>query len=356
MKLKEFEGKQLFERYGISVPKGVLLDHPQHLLDGLSGEVVLKAQVASGDRKKHGGIQFSRTSDLFNGPLGSMFQREVQGETVSKVLIEEKIDIEKEWYLSISYCTDRRAPVLAFSKDGGSGIDSAGLVPISFAEGVTTSLIDQVTEGTHISPQDASALGVVATNLWRLFLEEHATLAEINPLVKTRAGVWIAADSKVILDDEKHVVAKRPFLSLGGDIAILASGGGASMLNIDSLMEHGGRPANYVEYSGNPPADVVRDLTVKVLSQEGIKGCWVIGGTANFTDIYETMGGFVEGLRALPEKPNFPIVIRRDGPRQQEAFEMLKQVGKEEGFQLYMFDSETPMEESARMMVKLAYT
>ncbi|MDO8599634.1 MAG: ATP citrate lyase citrate-binding domain-containing protein, partial [bacterium] len=100
---------------------------------------------------------------------------------------------------------------------------------------------------------------------------------------------------------------------------------------------------------------VVRDLTVRVLSQPHIRGCWVIGGTANFTDIAATMEGFVAGLRLVQPKPTYPIVVRRDGPRQREAFAMLAEVVQRERYQLYTFGSETPMEETARLMVKLAY-
>ena len=356
MKLREFEGKRLFQKYNISVPRGVLLENPTALLHDVPGPFVIKAQVCAGDRKAAGGIEFCGATEAFSGVIPAMFRKSVRGEVVERVLVEERLDVDREYYLSLSYSTDERAPVLAFSGQGGSGIEEATLVPVTFMSGITHDVLTRATGGVQLSEIDRTALKDVAEKLWHLFLDEHALLAEINPLIKTRDGSWVAADAKVILDDEKHAESKRPFLSLGGDIAILASGGGASMLNIDSLMHHGGRPANYVEYSGNPPAEVVRELTMRVLGQPNLKGCWVIGGTANFTDIYETMTGFVDGLRALSPKPTFPIVIRRDGPRQEEAFAMLRDIAQKEGFQFYVFGSETPMEESARMMVKLAYS
>ncbi|MBI2003025.1 MAG: hypothetical protein HYS76_00360, partial [Candidatus Wildermuthbacteria bacterium] len=179
--------------------------------------------------------------------------------------------------------------------------------------------------------------------------------AEINPVFQLEDGRCLAGDAKVILDDALARPGYRPFVDLQGDIAVLASGGGASLVNIDALMHFGGRPANYVEYSGNPPASVVDELTMRVLSKPGLKGCWVVGGTANFTDIYETMLGFVQGLRKVRPKPSFPIVIRRDGPRQQEAFLMLKEVGEKEGYDFHVFGPETSMSESARIVVELSY-
>ena len=356
MKLREFEGKRLFEKYNIPIPKGILLKNPAGLLGDVSGPLVVKAQVRAGDRKAAGGIEFCSREEAFSGVVPAMFRKTVRDEAVQHVLVEERLQAEDEYYLSFSYSTDERSPVLAFSAQGGSGIDSATLVPVSFQGGINEEVVRRATTNAVLSPADQLCVRDVAEKLWHLFLDEHALLAEINPLMKTRSGDWVAADAKIILDDAKHGASKRPFLSLGGDIAILASGGGASMLNIDSLMHHGGRPANYVEYSGNPPAEVVRELTMRVLGQPNLKGCWVIGGTANFTDIFETLNGFVDGLRALQPKPTFPILIRRDGPRQEEAFTMLRDVAQKEGFQFYVFGSETPMEESARMMVKLAYS
>lgn len=99
---------------------------------------------------------------------------------------------------------------------------------------------------------------------------------------------------------------------------------------------------------------MVKKLTQEVLSQKHLKGCWVVGGTANFTDIYETMMGFVEGLRNVKPKPTYPIVIRRDGPRQKEAFEMLRHV-QQEGYNLHLFGPGTSMSDSAKEIVRLAY-
>ena len=124
------------------------------------------------------------------------------------------------------------------------------------------------------------------------------------------------------------------------------------MLNIDILMRAGGKPANYVEYSGNPPAALVEELTKRVLAVSGIEGVWVVGGTANFTDLFETLSGFVAGLRAIQPKPLYPIIIRRDGPRQAEAKEMLERVAREEGFNLFVFGPETSMARSAEILLQ----
>lgn len=198
---------------------------------------------------------------------------------------------------------------------------------------------------------------------------------------------YVALDAKVILDDSglarhqdldvlpKGAISSIPsdrelaahqidatdyrgsagsvFLELDGDIAILASGGGASLLVMDALSRAGGKPANYTEYSGNPPREKVEKLTRVTLSKECLTGCLVAGAVANFTDIYETLSGFVDGLRQIKPKPLYPIVIRRGGPRQKEAYEMLSRVAKTEGFDIHLFGPETPISVAAREMVRL---
>lgn len=342
MKLLEYQGKELFQKYGIAVPTSVLVEKQAAEIT-LQFPVVLKSQVSSGDRKKKGGIKIVEQKEDCSEMLRELFGRKVDGELPQKILVEEKINFTKEWYASLSYDTDRRMPVLAVSEKGGTGVEAAELFPLEFVSG----------SWQLPSKNFSLQLQHVLHSLLELFQKEHAVLAEVNPLFELTDGSLVAGDAKIILDDNVVNPADRPYLDLLGDIAILASGGGASLLNLDILMHYGGNPANYVEYSGNPPASVVEELTVKVLSRPGLKGCWVVGGTANFTDIYETLLGFVQGLRKVSPKPTYPFVIRRDGPRQKEAFAMLKEVAEKEGYDFHLYGPETPMSESARIMVQL---
>ncbi len=255
--------------------------------------------------------------------------------------------------MSISYSGDSRTPVLAISKEGGKPVTDAHTIPIDPIWGIRDFLLREKLQSLDIAY--TKGLRDVIKKLWKLFNDEHALVAEINPLFACGDDTFVAGDAKIVLDDNVVDPSYRPLLDLGGDIGILASGGGASLTNLDALMRHGGRPANYVEYSGNPKADVVAALTKKVLSRKGLKGCWVIGGTANFTDIHETLTGFVQGLREVKPKPTYPIVIRRDGPRRKEAFEMLKAVGANEGYDFHLYGAEISMSDSGKIMTKLAY-
>lgn len=354
MKLTESEGKKLFRQYGIQTPKGALMKKaggiPTTLLPAM-----IKAQVRSGERKNAGGIFFVANKQALTKGIKELLGKEINGEVAKEVLVEEHILAIKEYYISISYDTDTRGPIISLSQNGGSGIKKAHIFPIDFLLGVPKFFLRESLKEAGFPMADIQGISDIIEKLWELFIKEYALLAEINPLFKTREGAFVAGDAKIIIDDEKINPAQRNFIEMQGDIAILASGGGASLINIDALIECGGKPANYTEYSGNPKGEVVRELTKRVLGKKGLKGAWVVGGTANFTDIYETMKGFIEGLREVKPKPTYPIVIRRDGPRQKEAFEMLKEVAKKEGYDFHLYGSDTPMAETARIMVKLAY-
>ena len=383
MLLYEFEGKKLFKSCGIEVPNSQLIESRDSSLSlGMTVGVpcVLKAQVLSGKRKEGGGIVRVTSEQVLGDSIKKLFKATVNGEKVERVLVEEMVEIEKEYYLSFSYSTETRGPVMTFGS-GGTGAEEKGakVYPIDLAhlEGVKAHL-----RGVGL-PEE---LIEIAEKLWDVFIKYDLELAEINPLVVTKQGKVIALDSKVILDDdgdfrreekfpERNLFGRPPtkaeiearkidegdhrgtsgsvYWDLSGDIAVIAAGGGGSVVNMDALIACGGKPANYTEHSGNPPREKLYKLTKIVLAKLGLKGCWFVGGTANFTDIYETLMGFVDALREI--KPKYPIVIRRGGPRDKEAFEALKEIGKKEGFDFHIFGRETPMTSTAKIMVDLAY-
>jgi len=354
MKLLEHEGIDLFEKYGIKVPKRQLLENLSDAVT-LTRPVVLKAQVLTGDRKRAGGVVFVENEQESKSAKEKLFSADVRGEIVRSILVEERLDIDNEYYISLSYDTNSRSPVLALSTRGGTGTDNADIFPIDMTVGITEAVATKYVARAGFAPEDTQGLVDIIIKLWKLFISEYALIAEINPLVKTKDGQLIAADAKVTIDDDKEHPESGRIINMEGDIAVIASGGGASLLNVDALLRAGGRPANYTEYSGNPPAEKVAKLTQEILSRDGLRGCWVVGGTANFTDIFETLTGFVDGLRRVNPKPEYPIVIRRDGPRQKEAFKMLDGVKKKEGFDFHLYDSHTPMVETAKIIVDLSY-
>ena len=376
MILYEFEGKKILKEGGLKVPNSELVFS---LSDKTSLEfpIMLKAQTLSGKRGLSGGVvSVSNAEELQNG-LTKIFENLINGEKVKSVLVEEKMEHKKEdeYYISFSYDSETRSPIMSFSEKGGINIEREKLeiFPISAAGPdfpnikIPNEIIQSVTD---------------------IFFKDDCLLLEINPLVKI-GEVWIALDAKIKLDDnafsrhnewdfparviperettEREILARKidegdyrgtagsSYFDMDGDIAILASGGGASLVAMDSFLNCGAEPANYTEYSGNPPKEKVEKLTEIVLSKPNISGLWVGGAVANFTDIFETMTGFIEGLRNVEKKTgqkiSFPIVIRRGGPRDKEAFQFLKTA---KDFNLHVFGEEISITRSAEIMADLA--
>jgi succinyl-CoA synthetase beta subunit len=290
------------------------------------------------------------------------------------VRIEEKLSIAQEHYLSITYDTNSKQPVLIYSTQGGMDIEEV-------AEEKIQKLPLDIRQETLESDIP------FAKELWQVFLKEDCRVVEINPLVKTAQGEWIAADAKIALDDDaffrhkdwesleaRSMLGRLPttreievqeidkgeeyyrgtagkYIEMDGDIAILFSGGGASIANMDVLIQQGLKPANYTEYSGNPPREKVQALAKIVLSKPGLRGLWIAGGVANFTNIEETLHGIVDALDEV--KPTYPIVIRRAGPYEKEGMALMQECATRNNLNMKLFGKEMSMSESAKELAKM---
>ncbi|HSX18637.1 MAG TPA: ATP-grasp domain-containing protein [Candidatus Saccharimonadales bacterium] len=387
MKLYEFEGHKIFAKVGLASPFFVVCSNMEEVEQArkrIKFPIVAKVQVLSGKRGKSGGVKICANEKQLTAFCKEMFGKEFSGEEVRFIQLSEKVEIEEENYISITYDTVAKIPFMLFSKRGGMDIeevrktDPGAIVRLDIDPFDGPKERDLVTCGIPVD---------FAMRLWDAFVKYDCRLVEVNPLARQGASSYVAVDAKVILDDSglsrhkdldvlpKGAVAAVPterellaheidaedyrgtagskFIEFEGDIAILASGGGASLLVMDALYNAGGLPANYTEYSGNPPREKVEKLTKIALSREGLSGCLVAGAVANFTDIFETLSGFAEGLRQVKPKPDYPIVVRRGGPRLKEAYEMLETFAKKEGFDIHMFGPETPISVASKKMVEL---
>ena len=303
----------------------------------------------------------------------------------------KKLDIKKEYFLAIVYDTVKRQPMVLFSKHGGVEAETEAQKDlIIFYPSKVDVLYDfearEVASQAGFSGAEKLQLAGFIKKVFDCFVKYDCTACEVNPIIRTKDDVLYVGDAKITIDDnaiarqeifhdvtdteEKSVlnqreldarridihdhrgVAGKTFVDLDGDIAVLASGGGASLTCMDALIQAGGAPANYTEYSGNPSAEKVRKLTEITLSKPGLNGCLVIGGTANFTDIFETLSGFVDGLKLIEPKPNYPIVIRRAGPNDEKAFAMLKKFATENNFDISQYGEETAMTLAAKLIVE----
>ncbi|MFI5241117.1 MAG: ATP citrate lyase citrate-binding domain-containing protein [Microgenomates group bacterium] len=377
MILYEFEGKILLSNSNIAVPNSQLVKSTSDKIK-LKTPFFAKSQVLSGKRKDVGGIIEVKNENEVKSTLSKMLGGVVNKEKVALLLLEEKVEFKEEFYISVSYDTDLRTLVVTYSEKGGPGIEQRK--SHSFAVNILTLEVDYP-KNIKIDPK----LKDFIAKLIDLFLKEDATLVEINPVVITKEGNVMALDAKIKLDEnafsrhserifpprsvpgysptKNEIEAKKidegdhrgtagsAYFDLPGDIAVLASGGGASLTAMDALLEAGGKPSNYTEYSGNPPKEKVEKLASIVLGKPGINGLWVVGAIANFTNIFQTLSGFLEALKKIKPRPNYPIIIRRGGPQDKEAFEMLK---KETDYDFHLYGQEISITRSAEIMADLA--
>lgn len=390
MKLYEFEGHNILARAGIDSPFFVVcenLDEVEQATKRIDFPLVAKVQVLSGRRGKSGGVEIIKSDRELKVFCKKMFNKNFSGEKVKYISLAQKVDIKKELYASITYDTVLKVPFLLFSEEGGVDIEETKKknpkkikrINIDPIEGLNEKILGNVIHDNQLSE--------FLPRLWDAFVRFDCRLVEVNPIAKTTDG-YIAVDAKIILDNnglvrqkeldvlpkgsagavptKRELLARKidaedyrgsagsTFIEFDGDIAILASGGGASLLVMDAVVAAGGKPANYTEYSGNPPSEKVEKLTKIALSKEGLTGCLVAGAVANFTDIYETLSGFARGLMDVSPKVKYPIVIRRGGPRTEEAYKMLTAFSKKYGFDIHLFGGETPISVACQEMVKLS--
>ena len=378
MNLYEFEGKQLLAKYGLRIPKGVVVRRGEDAIFAYENlgvaDVVVKAQVLSGKRGKNNGIIFCSNSEEVKKAVDELFQKNIRGQYVAAVLLEEKLAIEEEHYISIVYDTTTKQPILLYTEAGGMDIEDVA------HEKIKKIALDIRQENLLVSLP-------YARELWKCFLTEDTRQIEINPLVRTVGGEWVAADAKIALDEdafyrheewknlesrtmlgrlptERELVVKKidegegyyrgtagKYIEMDGDIAILFSGGGASIANMDALIKAGLKPANYTEYSGNPPREKVYALAKIVLSKPGLRGLWIAGGVANFTNIAETFHGIADALDEI--KPTYPIVVRRAGPFEDEGRRLIEECAARNGLTMQFFGKETSMSDTAQVLAGL---
>ena len=369
MKLYENEAKKILKENGLNTP-------------GQEGEsYVVKAQVLANHRKERGGIKFAENREEAEKLGEEMKGLEIDGQEVENVLIESQVDFSEEYYVSFMYDTETRNPVMIFSSEGGTGIEDRKASKLVL-EDDSQFRFRQFLKSQGFEGKTIIKLAMELQDLFQAFLQEDARLLEVNPLAKTVDG-FVVLDAmmdleedasyrhdrdypernaeggektdrekraeKIDQDDHRGVAGK--YTELDGDIGMMLAGGGASLTNMDAIIEYGGKPANYTEYGGNPPTEKVYKLSKVIMSKPGLKGLWHVGGTANNTDVERTMDGFIKALQE--EKPEYPIVVRRDGPHADEAFEKLREVKEELDLNMKLFRNDKPMTESAKDLMEM---
>ncbi len=379
MRLYEHEAKELLRSALIETPLPLQIVSLDQLV--FSQPAVLKAQVLFGNRWPKGLIQPILDSAAFPAAVTNLRRAlekfELSVET-TRILFEPLLQYGQEMYLAIRYDTHSRLPVLYFDPKGGTGVeDRASTENLNYFP--LTDLEESVPPTLH---SDLHPDWI--RNLIQVFFQADLTLLEINPLIIFQ-GRPIALDAKIELEDtaafrhpewqsypprslfdrppsaneqqakainamDHRGVAGASYFDFPGTIGVLASGGGASLLAMDALLASGLKPANYTEYSGNPGREKVKALAELVLAKPDLEGLWVVGGHANFTDIYETLMGVMDAIESAQLPKNFPVIIRRGGPRTDEAYVALRERARNQNIHLELFDSAFPLTDTVDIL------
>ncbi len=373
MKLFEYEAKSVAQNLGIPTSKGVVASTSEEARDGhrrLGGEVVIKAQVLVAGRGKAGGIKFANTPDETRDKAAEIFGLSIKGEKAKKVLVEQKLATKKELFVSIVQDRANRCQTVLASGQGGVDIEQ---VAKESSEKVIHHRLDPVYGMRSYDARDvALKLGYgsqqlnlltdLLSNLYRLSVVYDAELVESNPLVETQDGKFVAADLRVIIDDNslfRHpefqersrevsgevspLEAKArdrdlAFVELDGDIGIIGNGAGLVMATIDLVKQYGGNPANFCDVGGGANAEHVASALDVIQSSEKVKAVFV-NILAGITRCDEVAKGILEVKNVVGLKK--PLVIRMSGTNQEEGKRILNSAG------LTAFDK---MDEAAKLV------
>lgn len=269
MKLYEYQAKQFFSQRKIPIPEGTVCETPgdvRQAYERMGGDVVLKSQVLVGGRGKAGGIKFPKTADEAYQMASELLSKPLKGVQVERVLVERRLDIDKEYYLGIITDTDHARPLLMFSAEGGMDIEElARTRPASIKRvlidpflGLPTYKVRHPLKEAGLPAPVIDPLIRIASELYRLYWDMDGELIEINPLVITRDGKPVAADGKFNIDNSalyRQAAAPKPeqksvearaaavqlsYVQLDGNIGIVSNGAGLTMATMDHIHLEGG--------------------------------------------------------------------------------------------------------------------
>jgi succinyl-CoA synthetase beta subunit len=353
MKLFEYQAKELFEENEIPVPKRRLIENIFEVEDAVQQvglPCVLKAQVLEGGRGKAGLIQFVSELEETREKADTIFSR---AQNMPSLLIEEAVNIEKELYVSITAEPITGSAMIMACAEGGIDIEEiARTIPekiikanVDISEGLLPYQARSLLYDLGIEQELIGQGSKVLMNLFKVFRDHEAELVEINPLMVTKDGKFIAADGKISIDDnalfrhpqfsfsnayfenEAHYEAAQdgiPYLQFDGDIGLMCAGAGLTNTVFDLVNDYGGSVANYLEFGGPNYHKAVKAM--KIMMKNDIKVLLIVTfGTIARADVMAK--GIVEAIQEL--NPDFPIVTAIRGTGEEEAHELLRSVGLE---------------------------
>jgi len=356
MDLYEYQGKELFRRFGIPVSEGRLATTPEEAGEAareLGGQVVVKAQVLTGGRGKAGGIKLAGGPEEAEEHARAILGLDINGHVVRKVWIESASDIEREYYLSLTFDRGAKKSLFMFTKEGGIDIEEVASerpealmrLHVDPLEGFQPYQARRLIYGAGIEDEsEQKQIAKIAERLYETFVECDAMLCEINPLIVTPGGEVKALDSKFTVDENalyKHpdiaemrdLEAYPPeerlarekgvtYVKLDGEVGVLGNGAGLVMSTLDVVALAGGRPANFCDLGGGGDAQGVVDALEIISADPQVKSILfnIFGGITRGDEVAR---GILQALDQMTIED--PIVVRLDGTNAEEGRELLQE-------------------------------
>lgn len=377
MKLFEYEAKTILAKYGIPTPQGGLATSPnqaREITSKMKPPFVVKAQVLVAGRGKAGGILFANSVEEAERNTEELFKMQIKGIPVKSVWIEEKIQIKRELYFGITTDRFKQSYVAVASAVGGMEIEE---IAAKTPEKVIKVLIDpqlglrpfqarQIAKKMGYSGNQISELGKTLESLYNVGMDYDAELIEMNPLVETADGKFMAADARIIIDDNslfRHPEYKKrllegeseltpqeleamkndlAYVKLDGNIGVIGNGAGLVMATLDTIQYYGGKPANFLDVGGGAPSEKTALSLKIVLSDPNVKALFIniLGGITRCDEV-------ARGILEAKEKVGVtkPMVIRLVGTNEEEGKRILTEAG---------IDVLESMEKAAKRVVEIS--
>lgn len=376
MNIHEYQAKEIFGAFGIRVHGGQVVTNAVaagEAARAICGPVMVKAQVHAGGRGKAGGIKMAKTWEEAEAKAEKIFNLEIKGFPVKKIFITPAEDIGHEYYVAAVLDRDAGLPMMMVSREGGIDIEEvAATAPEKIfkkhfnpVHGLRSFEARELAHNIEPDGRKAVAIGGVLEKLSKLFLANHATLAEINPLVEMTKGGFLALDGKINLDDSfvamceplealrdpasqtevqaKARIAGLSYIPLDGEIGCVVNGAGLAMATMDMVKHFGGNPANFLDIGGSSsPEKVVTALEI-ITADKQVKAILfnIFGG---ITRCDHVAAGIVQALNTI--KIELPIIVRLTGTNEEQGRKILEESG------VAIFAA--TMEEAVEKAVKLA--
>jgi len=365
MKIHEYQAKEILRGYGVPVPRGGVAETPEEarkIAEGLGEKpLVVKAQIHAGGRGKGGGVKLAgapreaeRAAREILGMTLVTHQTGPSGRIVRKVLVEEGVEIKEELYLGVVIDRSKASPVIMASREGGMEIEK---VAAERPEKIVKEWIDplagfrsfhanKIGYGLKLEPAQIGKLRAILSGLYRVFCEKDCLLAEINPLVLTEKGEFIALDAKMNFDDNglfrhKEISALRDFneedpleieaskynlnyIKLDGNVGCMVNGAGLAMATMDLIKVVGAEPANFLDVGGGATKEMVKNGFKILMSDREVKVVFIniFGGILRCDTLAQ---GVTEAVREV--KVNVPVVVRLEGTNVEEGRRILHESG-----------------------------